>query len=148
MMSFGEFAESIGACPAHPQLWTAPQREAYQAWMLANFRARWHRLVVMGYPELVRAQSGREALLRQVREELALARLPAPSQPWAHCACHRQRFCLGDQTPELEQAIDDEDVALWRSRDREARMCLPQGVARALAYIETFAPKNGKVIHS
>jgi hypothetical protein len=134
---------AIGAHPAHPEWWTTAQRAGYRAIQLARFRSRWRRLGATGYPALVRAQSGREALIHEVRLEVARALAPPPTQPWAHCACHRMRFVTNTMTKEPHEAIDDDDLALWRARDRAARQGIPRRAAVALAYIEQFRPRGG-----
>jgi hypothetical protein len=139
---YGALCESFGANPAHPEWWTAPQRAAYRAGRLAAFRAHWRRMMELDHPAIIRAQHGRTALINDVRLDLARALAAPPSRPWAHCRCHRMRHVTARITPEPPDAIDDEDLAVWRARDRTARAGIARPVAVALAYLDTFAPRT------
>lgn len=137
---FAAFAESIGANPAHPDMWTDAQRAAYRAWQVGRFKAHWRWLIRLGQPDLIRQQSGRAALINEVRRDWAAAMAPPPTHPWKSCRCHRQRFVDPTMTPDYRDAVDDEDVAVWRARDRATRQTMPRTMAVALCYLESFRP--------
>jgi hypothetical protein len=133
----------VGANPAHPELWIAGQRAGYRRFMLDRFRAHWRRMIALDYPAMVRAQSGRAALINEVRLELAHAIAPPPSQPWRHCRCHPMRFHLNVMTRQPEDEVRGEDLIVWRARDRATRAPLSHKTAVALCYLEQFRPRGG-----
>ena len=74
----------------HPEHWSADLVHRYHVHAITVFKTRWRRLLADGDVALIRAQSGREYLLREVRDELRRAMEgPPPRSPWsAACPCH------------------------------------------------------------
>jgi hypothetical protein len=86
------WCEMLGLNAYHPAEWTDADRLTVIRWKLNRFRRRWRWLMAHGHPALVRAQSGRRALIDQVREELRAALAPIPSRPYKVCPCHPARL--------------------------------------------------------
>lgn len=63
-----------------PAEWDAAAHADYRAWTRARFRAHVRHYRDCGQWELIRRQSGREALIRTVREQVAEALAPPPPQ--------------------------------------------------------------------
>lgn len=141
-MDYAAWAEAHGLNPWHPERWTPDEQAAFRAWRLARFRAKWRWRRDVGDVALRRA-ANRSRLLSDVRADLEIALGPPLARsPWKRCPCHRQRFVTSAITPSPEEAIDDDDLAAWRAQDRENRQQLSAKLARALAYLDTFAPKG------
>jgi hypothetical protein len=94
MADWWRYAQLLDVNPYHPESWPPDVQAEVARWRLAQFRAHWRWMSARGMPALIRAQSGREALLRQVRAELDAARAPLPTRVYRHCPCHRRRFGL------------------------------------------------------
>lgn len=140
---YPEFCKALGVNPYHPNEWTADQRAAFSAWRLVRFRARWRFRRDSGDIALRYAAGQRAQVLLDVRRDLAAALSPAPARNiYRICPCHRQRFVSSEITPTPEEYVDDEDLAVWRAGDRMARMGLSKKLATALAYLDTFKPKE------
>ncbi len=136
---YAEFCEGAGLNPYHPEGWTAAEQATFRAWRLEAFRAKWRFLRERGDVAHRVAMGQRARLLADVRQDLDRALGPAPCRsPWRTCPCHRQRFVSPDITPDVWEAVDDEDVAAWRAGDRAARQDLPRRTAVALTYLDTF----------
>jgi len=71
-------------CEAHslnadrPDRWPETARAAFMAEKIAAFKRHWAWLSTLGQPALIRQQSGREELIRQVRRDLDDALSPCP----------------------------------------------------------------------
>ncbi|MCI0548862.1 MAG: hypothetical protein L0027_16465 [Candidatus Rokubacteria bacterium] len=90
---YAAFCEFLGLNPHHPEDWGADDRALVDRWRLGQFRARWRWLQAMGHPDRVRRQTGRAALIAEVRAELAEALAPLPTAPWrGRCPCHPVRL--------------------------------------------------------
>lgn len=126
----------------HPETWTDADRAMFRAWRLERFRAKWRWLRDRGDLALRVAMWQRDRMLADVRADLDAVLGPVPTRAWRTCPCHRQRFYTPTITPPPEEAIDDDDVAVWRARDRAARMTTSRRLAVALAYLDTFRPKE------
>jgi hypothetical protein len=87
---YQDWCRAVRVNAHHPESWPADDRRAYTTYALAVFRTRWRRLLADGDVALIRAQSGREYLLRMVRDELRRAMEgPPPRSPYtAACPCH------------------------------------------------------------
>lgn len=76
---FSEWRRFNGYSEA-PWEWDDVALAEYRDWKLARFRAHVRHYRDCGQWDLIRAQSGREALIRLVREELDDALAPPPTQ--------------------------------------------------------------------
>ena len=137
-VGYADWCEGRGISAAHPHEWAPVDRRAYRRWRLGKFREHWRWLMQMGQPAIIRQQQGREALIRQVRAELAEALDPVPSQPWRLCRCHPHGFTRDRLTG--AEAIPSEALAAWVAQDPFTRAGFDPRTQRALAYIESFAP--------
>lgn len=63
-----------------PAEWDDVALAEYRDWRIARFRAHVRHFRDLGQWDLIRAQSGREALIRMVRAELDEALAPPPTQ--------------------------------------------------------------------
>jgi hypothetical protein len=86
------WCQMLGLNAYHPAEWTEAERTTVIRWKVEKFRARWRWRMRHDYPALVRTQSGRRALIDQVREELRQALAPIPSRPYKTCPCHPHRL--------------------------------------------------------
>jgi len=91
--------------------------------------------MTLGDPAMIRQQSGRAALIRQVREEVEWALRPAPTQPYGAPGWPLRKRPEGKVEP---LPITDEAVAEWVAAHPFVRSAHKPGVARALAFLDTF----------
>src|SRR3990172_11172849 len=75
-------------CPG----WFRPWREAFMAEKLRRFRLHWAWMSTLDQPAIIRQQSGREELIRQVRRDLqdALSEPPAGMGRHSHLSPYRK----------------------------------------------------------
>lgn len=76
---FAEWCDFLGHSLV-PAEWDAQAHADYRAWRLARFRLHVQHYQRLGQWELIRAQSGRDVLIRQLRAELDAALAPPPPQ--------------------------------------------------------------------
>jgi hypothetical protein len=75
---FRSWCEAQSLNPERPALWPEPARAAFMAEKLRRFRLHWAWMSKLGQPAIIRQQSGRLELIRQVRRELQDALSPPP----------------------------------------------------------------------
>jgi hypothetical protein len=92
MAEWFRYAALLGLNPYHPGRWSAEDHEQVLRWRLAQFRAHWKWMSAQGQPALIRQQSGRAALIREVKDDLRRALSPLPGNTYKHCPCHPHRF--------------------------------------------------------
>jgi len=83
-------AQSLNA--DRPDRWLDTARAAFMAEKLRRFRLHWAWMAKLGQPAIIREQSGREELIRQVRRELmdALSEPSAGMGRHSHVGPHRK----------------------------------------------------------
>jgi len=75
---WNEWCEAQSLNPSRPDRWAPQARAAFMAEKLRRFRLHWAWLSKLGQPAIIRQQSGRAELIRQVRRELEDAIAPCP----------------------------------------------------------------------
>src|SRR5687768_15109050 len=82
-----EWAHARNVSPFHPGTWDAETCAAFAAWKLAKFKARWRVALENGDVAATRRLCGRDYLLRKVKDDLAFALAPPPSEVYRSCPC-------------------------------------------------------------
>src|SRR3990172_6280138 len=80
-------------CPG----WFRPWREAFMAEKLRRFRLHWAWMSTLDQPAIIRQQSGREELIRQVRRDLQDALSEPPAGMGRHSHLSRKRKGVGER---------------------------------------------------
>ncbi|HYE90169.1 MAG TPA: hypothetical protein VEA38_04070 [Terriglobales bacterium] len=153
---YHEWCEGRGVSPFHPEDWTEADHEAFIAWKRARVDEWKAALEAMagGNAEYIAAHEPRMRADAEVR----LTR-----NPYATCPCHPQ-LARPERGWHREPAITPADVRAWRAADPFERVDVPlsvarariqqerdpstrPGVAAALEYITSFAPRTGAARH-
>lgn len=95
------WCEAQGVSAARPDRWPDEARAAFMAEKLARFRLHWRWLSTLGQPAIIRQQSGRDELIRQVRRELQ----DALNEPPSGMGRHDHTSPYRKATPYSEQEI-------------------------------------------
>ncbi len=104
---------------------------------LARFRSHWRWFRDIGQVDLIRQQSGRDALIRQVREDLLEALAKEPTQLYGVRRGWPTRRDVQGAKP---LPITDEQVRAWVAENPFLREGFAPATQKALAFIETFNP--------
>ena len=75
-----EWCEAEGLNVDNPRCWPDAARAAFMAEKKRRFTLRWRWLSAVGQPEIIRNQSGRAALINEVRRDLDDALSPIPDR--------------------------------------------------------------------
>jgi hypothetical protein len=135
---FRPWCEAQGLNADRPDRWPEAAKAAFMAEKLAAFKRRWRWMLAIGQPAIIREQSGREELIRQVRRELEDALAPCPEYG-PHV---RVRMWSDPSRAATSRQIDPwreipiEDVAAWVEA-QPSRADLSVTTARCLMWLET-----------
>lgn len=131
------WCEAQGINAHRPDSWSADAQAAFMAEKLARFRAHWQWLSKLGQPAIIRRQSGRAELIRQVRRDLddALSEPPGSGpyesfRPPASGRSHAER-----PTVSPWREIPIEDVLAWVEATPD-RIGMSEMTARCLCWLE------------
>lgn len=79
-----DWAEAQSLNPDRPERWPEAAKAAFMAEKLRRFKMRWQWQMALGQPQIIREQSGRDALIREVRREIQDALAPCPTSLGLH----------------------------------------------------------------